>query len=79
MAALRDTRNPEIQNHLSYVYRNSGELPLACKHYARALQFMIGNRAKAEEHLALLERICLIACAETGVLEKKITEYDKRR
>jgi hypothetical protein len=33
---------------------------------------MIGNVAKAEEHLALLRKICLIPCAETGVLEKKI-------
>src|SRR5512145_359590 len=89
-AALRDTRNADIQNFLGYAYRNTGELPSAFKHYQRALQLnsrhrgaheylgeaylMIGNVAKAEEHLALLRNICLIPCAETGVLEKKIAE-----
>ena len=90
-AALRDTRNADIQNYLGYAYRNTGELALAFKHYQRALQLnprhrgaheylgeaylMIGNVAKAEEHLALLRKICLIPCAETGVLEKKIAEF----
>jgi Flp pilus assembly protein TadD len=90
-AALRDTRNAEIQNYLGYAYRNAGELPLAFKHYSRALQLnprhrgaheylgeaylMIGNLAKAEEHLGLLKRICLIPCAELGELERKIGEF----
>jgi len=94
-AALRDTRNAEIQNYLGYAYRNSGELPLAFKHYARALQLnprhrgaheylgeaylMIGNLAKTEEHLELLKKICLIPCAETGKLESKITGYRLKR
>lgn len=90
-AALRDTRNAEIQNYLGYAYRNAGELPLAFKHYSRALQLnprhrgaheylgeaylMIGNLAKAEEHLGMLKKICLIPCAETGELERKIGEF----
>ena len=90
-ASLRDTRNAEIQNYLGYSYRNSGELSHAFKHYARALQLnprhrgaheylgeaylMIGNAAKAEEHLELLKKICLIPCAETGQLEKRIADY----
>jgi Flp pilus assembly protein TadD len=94
-AALRDTRNADIQNYLGYAYRNTGELALAFKHYQRALQLnprhrgaheylgeaylMIGNVAKAEEHLALLRKICLIPCAETGVLEKKIAEFSPTR
>jgi Flp pilus assembly protein TadD len=93
-AALRDTRNPEIHNYLGYAYRNAGELPLAFKHYTRALQLnprhrgaheylgeaylMIGNLAKAEEHLDLLKTICLIPCAEVGVLERKIAEFRSR-
>ena len=87
-AALRDTRNVEIQNYLGYAYRNAGELPLAFKHYSRALQLnprhrgaheylgeaylMIGNLPKAQEHLELLKKICLIPCAETGHLESRI-------
>jgi tetratricopeptide (TPR) repeat protein len=90
-AALRDTRNPEIHNYLGYAYRNAGELPLAFKHYSRALQLnprhrgaheylgeaylMIGNFPKAEEHLGLLKKICLIPCAEVGELERKIGEF----
>jgi Flp pilus assembly protein TadD len=90
-AALRDTRNAEIQNYLGYAYRNAGELPLAFKHYSRALQLnprhrgaheylgeaylMIGNLAKAEEHLGVLKKICLIPCAEVGELERKIGEF----
>ena len=93
-AALRDTRNPEIHNYLGYAYRNAGELPLAFKHYTRALQLnprhrgaheylgeaylMIGNLAKAEEHLGLLKSICLISCAEVGELERKIGEFRSR-
>jgi len=94
-AALRDTRNSDIQNLLGYAYRNSGDLSAAFRHYNRALQLnprhrgaheylgeaylMLGNLAKAEEHLAALERICLIPCEERGQLEKKLAEYRQRR
>lgn len=90
-AALRDTRNVEIQNYLGYAYRNAGELPLAFKHYSRALQLnprhrgaheylgeaylMIGNLPKAQEHLELLKKICLVPCAETGQLENRIAAF----
>src|SRR5215475_1004242 len=33
-AALRDTRNADIQNYLRYAYRNVGKLTLAFKHYS---------------------------------------------
>jgi tetratricopeptide (TPR) repeat protein len=94
-AALRDTRNAEIQNYLGYAYRNTGELSAAFKHYARALQIdprhrgaheylgeaylMINNVPKAQEHLAALKKICLLPCEESGILERKITEYRKGR
>jgi Flp pilus assembly protein TadD len=90
-AALRDTRNAEIQNLLGYAYRNTGELSLAFKHYNRALQLnprhrgaheyvgeaylMSGNLPKAEEHLAELRRICLIPCDEYAHLQTRIREY----
>ena len=94
-AALRDTRNADIQNYLGFAYRNTGELSLAFNHYHRALQLnprhrgaheylgeaylMAGNVAKAEEHLAALARICLIPCEERGQLERKLAEYRVRR
>ena len=93
-AALRDTRNPDIQNYLGYAYRNSGDLAFAFRHYHRALQLnarhrgaheylgeaylMSGDLAKAEEHLAVLARICLIPCEEYAVLERKVAEYRAR-
>ena len=93
-AALRDTRNADIQNYLGYAYRNLGEFDLAFKHYGRALELsprhrgaheyigeaylMNGNLAKAEEHLAALQKICLLPCDEYGDLRKKIAEYRAR-
>ena len=90
-AALRDTRNADIQNYLGYAYRNAGQLDLAFRHYQRALQLnprhrgaheyvgeaylMVHNLAKAEEHLAALQKICLIPCEEYADLKKKIAEY----
>ena len=90
-AAVRDTRNADIQNYLGYAYRNAGQLDLAFRHYQRALQLnprhrgaheyvgeaylMVHNLAKAEEHLAALHKICLIPCEEYADLKKKIMEY----
>ena len=36
-----------------------------------------GNLAKAEEHLATLERICLIPCDDYDDLKRAIAEYNK--
>ena len=90
-AALRDTRNADLQNYLGYAYRNAGQLDLAFRHYQRALQLnprhrgaheyvgeaylIVHNLAKAEEHLAALHKICLIPCEEYADLKKKIAEY----
>jgi len=93
-AALRDTRNADIQNYLGYAYRNTGQLDLAFRHYTRALQLnprhrgaheyageaylLAGNLAKAEEHLAALRRICVIPCEEYADLEKAVAAYRAR-
>jgi Flp pilus assembly protein TadD len=93
-AALRDTRNADIENSLGFAYRSSGDLSGAFLHYNRALTLnprhrgaheyigeaylMIGNRAKAEEHLAALKKICLLPCEEYGHLEKKVAEDSAR-
>ena len=93
-AALRDTRNADIENYLGYAYRQSGQLPLAFTHYQRALQLdprhrgaheyigeaylMANNLTKAEEHLAALQRICLIPCEEYDDLKKAVAEYRTR-
>ena len=93
-AALRDTRNADLQNYLGYAYRNAGQMELAFRHYGRALQLnprhrgaheyvgeaylIVNNLAKAEEHLAALQKICLIPCEEYEDLKKTIAEYRKR-
>ena len=93
-AALRDTRNADIQNYLGYAYRHTGRLELAFKHYRRALELnprhrgaheyvgeaylMVDNLAKAEEHLARLKQICLIPCEEYEDLKKAIAAYRRR-
>lgn len=90
-AALRDARNADIQNYLGYAYRRLRQLDAAFKHYQLALTLnprqrsahehlgeaylMLGNLAKAEEHLAALERICLIPCEQYDGLRKAIEKY----
>jgi tetratricopeptide (TPR) repeat protein len=92
-AALRDTRSADIQNYLGYAYRRLRQLEPAFRHYRLALtlnprhrsahehlgeaNLVIGNLPEAEEHLAALERICLIACEEYDDLKTAITEYRK--
>ena len=93
-AALRDTRNADIQNYLGYAYRHTGQLELAFRHYQRALELnprhrgaheyvgeaylLVNNLAQAEEHLATLQRICLIPCEEYEDLKKAIADYRRR-
>ena len=93
-AALRDTRNADIQNYLGYANRRAGHLATAFEHYRRALElnprhrgaheyigeaYLIANDlASAEKHLAALEKICLIPCEEYADLEKAIGEYRRR-
>jgi Flp pilus assembly protein TadD len=94
-AALRDTRNADIQNYLGYAYRNAGQLEAAFRHYERALALsprhrgaheyigeaylMVNNLAKAEAHLAALQEICLIPCEEFDELNEKIEAYKRSR
>ena len=94
-AALRDTRNADIQNYLGYAYRNAGIFDLAFQHYEKALKLsprhrgaheylgeaylIVGNLAKAEEHLAALRAICLVPCEELDDLQKEIDAYRTRK
>ncbi|MCA6117325.1 hypothetical protein J6524_20980 [Bradyrhizobium sp. WSM 1738] len=89
-ALLRDTRNADIQTYIGYSYRRLRELELAFAHFRQALTFnprhraahqhmgetylTIGNVAAAREHLAALEGICLIPCAEHGDLLPRLAQ-----
>ncbi|TAI67028.1 hypothetical protein CWO89_05155 [Bradyrhizobium sp. Leo170] len=92
-AALRDARNADIQNYLGYAYRRLRQFDPAIRHYQQALALnprhrsahehlgeaylTQGDPAKANEHLAALERICLIQCNEYDDLKRIIATYDK--
>jgi tetratricopeptide (TPR) repeat protein len=92
-AALRDDRNADIQNYLGYAYRRLRQLDPAMRHYQQALMLnprhrsahehlgeaylVQGDLAKAEEHLAALEQVCLIPCEEYDDLKRAIAEYNK--
>jgi tetratricopeptide (TPR) repeat protein len=77
-----------------YAYRNVGRLDDALRHYEAALRLnprhrgaheyigeaylMVNDPAKAEEHLAALKEICVVACEEYEDLEKAIAAYQVR-
>ena len=93
LAALRDPRNADIQNYIGYAYRRLRQLGPAMGHYQQALMFnprhrsahehlgelylMLREPAKAEEHLAALEKICFIPCEEHDDLKRAIATYRK--
>jgi tetratricopeptide (TPR) repeat protein len=91
LAALRDTRNADIQNYIGYAYRRLRQFGPAMQHYQQALTLNRRHRsahehlgelylvlqepAKAEQQLATLEDICLIPCLETDDLKHAIAAY----
>lgn len=93
-AAMRDPNNADIQNLLGFAYRKMGQLEQAFKHYRRALDLnprhrgaheyigeaylMANNLAKAEQHLAALDKICLLPCEEYHDLRRAIAAYKQR-
>ena len=92
LAALRDPRNADIQNYIAYSYRRLRQLGPAMQHYQKAillnrrhrsahehlgeLYLVLRDLAKAQQHLATLEDICLIACEETDDLKRAIAAYN---
>jgi Flp pilus assembly protein TadD len=95
-AALTDQNNADIQNWLGYAQRKQGNLHAAFAAYNQALKLnpnhkgaheyigeaylMAGDVAKAEKHLAELQRICSpIPCEESKDLQRAIQEYKKKK
>jgi tetratricopeptide (TPR) repeat protein len=89
--ASRDSRDADVQNYLGFAWRKAGNLDMAFKHYNEALRIdpghkgaheyigeaylMVNNVAKAEEHLARLDKLCLFSCEEYRDLKKAIEAY----
>ena len=80
--------NADLQNWLGFAYRHDGQYDEAIDHYRAALHLdprhrgahesigqtylLTGNKAKAREHLAALERICGTQCDQYQDLRKAI-------
>lgn len=93
-AVQNEPGNANAQNLLAYSYRKLGKLDLAFKHYNEALRLdpkhlgaheyigeaylMAGNPAKAEEHLAALDRLCFFGCEEYRTLKKAVADYKQK-
>ena len=93
-AVARDPGNADIHNWLGYAHRKSGSLEAAFRSYNEALRLdprhkgaheyigeaylMANNLAKAEEHLAQLDKICFFSCEEYRDLKKAVEAYKQR-
>ena len=93
-AVQSDPGNANAHNLLAYSYRKLGNLDMAFKQYNEALRLdpkhrgaheyigeaylMAGNPAKAEEHLAALDRLCIFSCEEYRTLKKAVAEYKQK-
>jgi tetratricopeptide (TPR) repeat protein len=93
-AARRDARNADIHNYLGFAYRHVGDFAAAFAHYDEALRLnprhrgaheyageaalMVNNLERAERHLSVLEKICLLPCEEVDELRAAVTEYRAR-
>lgn len=80
--------NAGAYNWLAYAYRKSGNVQTAFKYYREALRLdpkhlgaheyigeaylMVGDKARAREHLAILEKLCGRNCEEYKDLAKAI-------
>ena len=77
--SIRKGANPDM----SLVFKHYNEaLRIDPKHrgaheYVGEAYLMIGNVAKAKEHLAQLDKLCFFSCAEFTDLKKAIAEYEK--
>lgn len=85
-----DPVNADAQNLLGYAYRNQKKYELAFRHYREALRLdpkhkgaheyigetylLVGDKAKAQEHLEALERICTRQCEEYQDLARALAK-----
>ena len=89
----REPRNADAFNWLAYATRRNGNPAASLPLYERALAIdpnhrgaheyigeaylMLGNVAKAKEHLARLNSLCFLPCSEYTDLKKAVEQYEK--
>ena len=79
--SVRKSANPDM--NLVFKHYNDA-LRIDPKHrgaheYIGEAYLMVGNVAKAKEHLSALDKLCFFPCVEYTDLKKSITEYEKKR
>ena len=79
--SLRKGANPDM----NLVFKHYNEaLRIDPKHrgaheYIGEAYLMVGNVAKAKEHLSALDKLCFFPCVEYTDLKKSIAEHEKKR
>ena len=89
----RDPRNADAFNWLAYATRRTGNPAASIPIYQKALvidpkhrgaheyigeaYLMLGNVAKAKEHLARLNSLCFLPCSEYIDLKRAVKQYEK--
>lgn len=93
LSATNNNYNADVQNLLGFAERKRGNIDAAFIHYERALDLdpkhrgaheylgeaylMAGNPEKAEEQLAVLDKLCIFTCEEYRDLKAAIAVYRK--
>ena len=78
--SIRKGANPDM----NLVFKHYNEaLRLDPKHrgaheYIGEAYLMVGNVAKAKEHLGALDKLCFFPCAEYNDLKRAIADYEKK-
>ena len=88
----RDGTNADAYNWLAYATRQGGDPTKAIPLYQKALALnpkhrgaheyigeaylVLGNLAKAKEHLATLDKLCFLPCEEYTDLKKAVQAYE---
>ena len=89
----RDARNADAWNYRAYSYRKSGDMQRAFHDYEQALKIdprhrgaheyigeaylEVGDLPHAEEHLAILNKLCFFPCEEFSDLKEKVADYKR--
>jgi Tfp pilus assembly protein PilF len=88
----RDQRNADAYNWLAYSTRKNGDAASAIPIYEKALAIdpkhrgaheyigevylVLGDLAKAKEHLRVLDKLCFLPCEEYSDLKKAVQAYE---
>ena len=94
-AEAREPDNPDVHNYLGYAHRKLKQYDAALTHYETALRLSprhreaneylgelhlaLGDLAKAEERLAVLDKACVFGCEEYTELKDAIAAYKARK